>query len=259
MSETATADLVFEQPLSERVRTFLRLELLFLQYHDHRRDETTFGARASLHALLDLLVVTSRSDLKNDILKELTDQYHHLTRLAARQSVDQERLKGVLAEITEVLNELQQLATQFANSLLRGSDFLVSILNRSTVPGGTCGFDLPHYHWWLSQPRKRVERDLDAWFADLRPFERAILLYLKLLRSSVPAEPLVARGGIYLHTPSGPCLLVRVLVPTGHSAYPEISAGRHRFTVRFMAMRELSSRAQQAQTDVDFKLQCCNL
>src|SRR3546814_14828175 len=84
VSEVVPADLVFEQPLSERVRTFLRLELLFLQYHDHRRDETSFGARASLHALLDLLVVTSRSDLKNDILKELTDQYHHLTRLAAQ-------------------------------------------------------------------------------------------------------------------------------------------------------------------------------
>src|SRR3546814_10463524 len=59
VSEVVPADLVFEQPLSERVRTFLRLELLFLQYHDHRRDETSFGARASLHALLDLLVVRS--------------------------------------------------------------------------------------------------------------------------------------------------------------------------------------------------------
>lgn len=259
MSDAVVDNLVFEQPLSERVRTFLRLELLFLQYRAHRRNETSIGARSTLHALLDLLVVISRSDLKSDILKELTDQYHHLTRLAARPSVDQERLQGVLAELTEVLNALQQLATQFANSLLRGSDFLTSILNRSTIPGGTCGFDLPHYHWWLSQPRARVERDLDAWFADLQPFERAILLYLKLLRTSVPSEPLTARSGIYLHTPSGPCLLVRVMVPATHAVYPEISAGRHRFTVRFMAMRELASRAQQSQSDIAFELQCCNL
>ncbi len=259
MSDLAPAELVFEQPLSERVRTFLRLELLFLQYREHRRDPSAFGARAALHALLDLLVVISRSDLKNDILKELTDQYHHLTRLAARASVDQDRLKGVLAEITEVLNALQQLATQFANSLLRGSDFLTSILNRSTIPGGTCGFDLPHYHWWLSQPRPRIIRDLDAWFADLQPFERAVLLYLKLLRSSVPAEAVIARNGIYLHTPTGPCLLVRVQVPATPSVYPEISAGRHRFTVRFMAIRELSARAQQSPADIGFDLQCCTL
>src|SRR3546814_19148136 len=119
--------------------------------------------------------------------------YQHTTGMDERPSVVQARLRGVRAQVTEVLNELPQLARQFANSLLRGRDFLVSILTRSTIPGGTCGFDLPHYHWWLSQPRKRVERDLDAWFADLRPFERAILLYLKLLRGSVPAEPLTAR------------------------------------------------------------------
>ncbi|WP_245585221.1 cell division protein ZapD [Solimonas flava] len=259
MSEGAVADLVFEQPLSERVRTFLRLELLFAQYRHHRRDRSTCGTRSALDSLLDLLVVISRSDLKNDILKELTDQYHHLTRLAARPSVDQERLKGVLADITEALNELQQLATQFANSLLRGSDFLTSILNRSTIPGGTCGFDLPHYHWWLSQPRERTDRDLDAWFADLAPFERAVTLYLKLLRASVPADPVVAQNGIYLHTPTGPCLLVRVIVPAGAGVYPEISAGRHRFTVRFMGMREIDSRAQQAHADIGFQLQCCNL
>ncbi|MGH8446313.1 MAG: cell division protein ZapD [Solimonas sp.] len=259
MTEGAVADLVFEQPLSERVRTFLRLELLFAQYRHHRRDRSACGTRSTLHALLDLLVVISRSDLKNDILKELTDQYHHLTRLAARPSVDQERLKGVLADITEALNELQQLATQFANSLLRGSDFLTSILNRSTIPGGTCGFDLPHYHWWLSQPHDRVERDLDAWFADLKPFERAITLYLKLLRASVASESALASNGIYLHTPNGPCLLVRVIVPAAAGVYPEISAGRHRFTVRFMTLREVGSRAQQAQADLAFQLQCCNL
>ncbi|MFT4045488.1 MAG: cell division protein ZapD [Solimonas sp.] len=259
MSERNVADLVFEQPLSERVRTFLRLELLFAQYRHHRRDRSVCSARSTLDALLDLLVVISRSDLKNDILKELTDQYHHLTRLAAKPSVDQERLKGVLADITSALNELQQLATQFANSLLRGSDFLTSILNRSTIPGGTCGFDLPHYHWWLSQPREHIDRDLDAWFADLLPFERAILLYLKLLRSSVQPEAVTATSGIYLHTPTGPCVLVRVFVPATASVYPEISAGRHRFTVRFMGLRDINSRAQQAQSNLEFQLQCCNL
>lgn len=259
MSESVAADLVFEQPLTERVRTFLRLELLFAQYRHHRRERSSCSARSTLHALLDLLVVISRSDLKSDILKELSDQHQHLLRLSTRTTVDQVQLKGFLAEITEALNGLQQLATQFAGSLLRGSDFLTSILNRSTIPGGTCGFDLPHYHFWLGQPRERVERDLDVWFADLQPFERAILLYLKLLRASVPAEPLRAHNGIYLHQPEGPCLLVRVLVPQSAEVYPEISAGRHRFTVRFMNVRDISSRAQQAQSDIPFQLQCCNL
>lgn len=259
VGEAGSAELVFEQPLTERVRTFLRLELLFTQYRHHRLDRSSCGARAALHAFLDLLVVISRSDLKGDILKELNDQHQHLQRLASKPGVDQAQLKGVLAEITEALNGLQQLATQFASSLLRGSDFLTSILNRSTIPGGTCGFDLPHYHFWLGQPYERVERDLDAWFADLEPFERAILLYLRLLRASVPAEALDAQNGIYLHTPTGPCLLVRVLVARDAGVYPEISAGRHRFTVRFMSVRDIGARALQAQAQIPFQLQCCNL
>jgi len=254
-----TERLVFEQPLTERVRTFMRLELLFAQYRHHRADKTIFGIRDTLDSLLDILVVISRSDLKSDVLKELTDQHAHLTKLASRPDVDPTRLQGVLAEITATLNGLQQLATQFAGSLLRGSDFLNGLLNRSGIPGGTCGFDLPHYHYWLSQPYDRVQRDLDAWFADLQPFERAINLYLKLLRDSVPAQEAMARGGICIHTPSGPSTLVRVLVAATAGVYPEISAGRHRFTVRFMGARDVNSRAQQAQQDIGFQLQCCVL
>ena len=123
-----------------------------------------------------------------------------------------QRLEGALVDIRRAQNGLQQLTTQFAGSLLRESDFLNGILNRSGIPGGTCGFDLPHYHAWLSQPYERVRRDLDAWFADLRPFEQAINLYLRLLRNSVPSQDLQAQSGIHIHTPSGPCLLVRVLV-----------------------------------------------
>jgi len=259
VAEGTESPLVFEQPLTERVRTFLRLELLFAQLRHHRRDRSQCGVRASLHSLLDLLVVISRSDLKSDVIKELSDQYQHLSRLAAQPNVDRARLEGVLADITAALNGLQSLSTHFASALLRSSDFLVSILNRSTIPGGTCGFDLPHFQHWLSQPIERIERDLNAWYADLLPFERAIVLYLKLLRDSVPGDPLVAAGGIYLHTPTGPSVLVRVHVAQSAEVYPEISAGRHRFTVRFMQVRDISSRAQQSRDDIAFQLQCCDL
>lgn len=250
---------MFEQPLNERVRTFLRLELLFAQHRHHRADKTPFGVRDTIASLLDILVVISRSDLKTDIYKELQDQHAQLTRLVSRPGVDNERLNGVLNDITITLNGLQQLATQFAGSLLRGSDFLNALLNRSGIPGGTCGFDLPHYHFWLSQPHERTQRDLDAWFADLRPFEQAINLYLRLLRESVPADDQSARSGICIHTPTGPSTLVRVHVGADLSVYPEISAGRHRFTVRFMTVRDTNSRAQQAQQDIPFQLQCCAL
>ncbi|SFF60886.1 cell division protein ZapD [Fontimonas thermophila] len=254
----AGAVIAFEQPLTERIRTFLRLEFLLAQHRHHRKDSSEFGIRATLNALLDTLVVLSRSDPKNEILKELSDQHAQLMRLATRPGVDRQRLDSVLQEISHTLTGLQQLSTQFAGSLLRESDFLSGILNRSGIPGGTCGFDLPHFHYWLSQPYERARRDLDAWHADIKPFEDAINLYLRLLRASVEPQAATAHTGMYVIAPPGPCQLIRVLVPLDAGVYPEISAGKHRCTVRFMSART-GGRAQQTLDDIAFQLQFCAL
>ena len=257
MSDTATT-VTFEQPLTERVRTFLRLEFLFRQHAHHRADLSEFGARATLQSLLDVLVVLSRSDLKNEIIKELTDQQNTLTKLSTKPGVDPERLRGALSEIASALQGLQQATTQFAATALRGHDFLISVLNRSTVPGGASAFDLPTYHHWLSKPEE-VRRDLDAWYGEIKAFEQAIGLYLRLLRKSVKPQDAVAVNGMYVHMPQGPCSLLRVMVPLSAGVYPEISAGKHRFSVRFMSVQDVHSRPHQAIGDIAFAMQCSNL
>lgn len=251
------AEIVFEQPLNERIRTFLRLEYLFGEYEHHRQGASPYGIRARLSALLDILTVLGRSDLKKDIVKDLAEQQAVLNRLGNRPGVDSARLQAVLAEINTALNNLQQLATQFASSALRDNEFLQSIMNRSTIPGGTCAFDLPAFHYWLSQPPEKVSRDIDAWFADLIPFAQAILLDLRILRGIVPIHEEVARRGTYVHAPQSQCTLLRVFVPREAGVYPEISAGSHRFTMRFMELRDVNQRATQTQRDIPFRLQCC--
>ncbi len=250
---------IFEQPLTERVRIFLRLEFLLAQRRHHRRDETEFGVRSTLHVLLDLLAVMSRSDLKTDLLKELVEQQATLNRLAKRPGVDQDTLVATLDDINEAIRGLQGLANHFASNLLRESDFLTTVANRYAMPGGTCGFDLPTLHFWLSQPRHLQERDLDTWASDMIPFERAIGLYLRLLRKSREAEPVTAIRGMHIHMPGGACHLLRAHVPRSIATFPEISASRHRFSIRFMTVASVHDRAQQLSIDVPFMMQCCTL
>lgn len=249
--------IVFEQPLNERIRTFLRLEFLFGQYEHHRADSSAYGARARLSSLLDILTVLGRSDLKKDVLKDLNEQHAVLGRLSNRPGVDNSRLQLVLREISDTIQGLQQLSGQMASMALRDNEFLMSIHNRTSIPGGTCAFDLPAYHHWLSQSPEQVARDLDGWFADLVPFALAILLDLRLLRGSVPVTEATAPGGTYIHAPQTACSLIRVFVPASEQVYPEISAGAHRFTLRFMQLRDVNQRTTQAHRDITFKLQCC--
>lgn len=254
-----TPYVIFEQPLNERVRTFLRLDFLFAQHRHHFADATEFGLRGSVHSLLDILTLLSRADLKNDILKELSEQHIRFSRLARAPGVDHERLNGTLVELNQVLSELQAQAGHSGNNLLRENDFLMSVLNRYAMPGGTCGFDLPGYHYWLSQLPALSQKDLVDWRTELCPFEHAITLYLRLLRDSVPPEESCAQGGIYIHTPQEACALLRVHVPQEACSYPEISAGRHRFTLRFMNACDVNTRSQQRVGDLHFLMQCCHL
>ena len=109
---TQTAWLAFEQPLNERIRTFLRLETLFAQHAHHAEDDSEWGLRASLHRLLDIYSLVSRSDFKGEVVKELSDQYKQLKQLSDAAGVDQSRLQQTLQEIDSVINALNALHHQ---------------------------------------------------------------------------------------------------------------------------------------------------
>jgi cell division protein ZapD len=51
--------------------------------------------------------------------------------------------------------------------------------------------------------------------------------------------------------------MIRVTLPRSATLYPEISAGRHRFTIRFMRPSEGAARPVQTDEDIEFGLQRC--
>jgi cell division protein ZapD len=251
--------IAFEHPLSERIRFLLRLEFLFAQYQHQRADHSPWGLRASLHTLLDMLSVMGRADLRTELLKDMLEQHAVLTRLSKRPEVNHERLGTVLQELARAAAGLQAMGSSHPAMVLRENEFLFAVLNRSSIPGGACGFDLPAYHRWLSRPQADTQRDLEGWYAKLRPLELAIALYLRLLRDSTQPAEHVAEGGVFLQVPQAAYQLVRVLVPDTVDVYPEISAGKHRVSVRFMRLDDVNTRNVQAGGSIPFRLQCCLL
>lgn len=247
----------FEQPLNERTRTYLRLEFLFDRLRHHRDDHLQHGRRATLTALLDILLMLGRSDIKGDLVKGLADQRSRLNAFADRPGVDATRLNGILRQIDTTVTALHSMSTQFAGAILRDNDFLISIANRSAIPGGTCAFDLPNLHHWLDNTPEHTGRDIDAWSADLLPFEQAVNLDLRLTRDSRPVASKQATAGTYVESLREPARLLRLFLPSGTGLYPEISAGKQRFSIRLIEQRDVTRRGQQSQADLAFGLACC--
>lgn len=248
----------FEQPLNERMRTFLRLEHLLACLRYHERDDGLWGRRATMSALLDILTIMARHDLRTEVSKALGAYYAHLNRLASRDDVDADQLNAVLTRLDTLGREIQNIPPQFASYQLRDNELLNSLNNRHAIPGGTCGFDVPSFQHWLSRPDHAIRRDIDQWCTRIVPLEAAINTLLQMLRDGTEPQPHQANQGVLVYQTSTGTQLIRVLVDNSR-VYPEISAGRHRATVRFMQHDDSDLHVRQCRDTIAFKMACCRL
>lgn len=248
----------FEQPLTERMRTFLRIEFLYAQTLFHADEPRSFGSRAAISALLEILTILGRGDVRADVIKELERHGEQLARYRSQPGVDPARLTGLINNITDLREQLAEAGPHLVNPL-KECDFLNNIRHRSSIPGGTCVFDLPDYGYWLTLPAAERSRQLQSWIERLKPLCDAVAEVLWLTREANEPVEMTATGGFYQHSVdrSEQLNLVRVLLPGSAGLYPEISAGQHRFTVRFLRWRGVDNRAAQINQDVRFLLALC--
>ena len=248
----------YEQPVSERMRTFMRLEFLYRQMLYNSEIENNWAARATIAGLLEILAILSRGDVRSEVHKELDHQLDVLQRFQSQPGVDTGRLEALVRNLIESRAELDSIGTSYLQAL-KESDFLNAIKNRSAIPGGTCEFDLPEYNHWLRQPHDRRQQDLDNWINAIRPLCDAVLEALWLIRESGQPAEKVAINGMFQHSmqKDAHCRLLRIGLPGDSTLYPEISGSQHRFTVRFLEWSTIDSRAVQTGHDVPFQLTIC--
>ena len=251
---------VYEQPLNEKVRAFLRLETLFQQYAFHLKHGSDWNNRVAIDSILEILAYTTRSDIKLEVLKELERQHSRLERLSKRPQIDQSQLTSVLKNIQKRVGELQAISGQVGQDT-KNVELLTAIAQKSSVPGSICDFDLPALKHWLTLPKEQRQKHIEKWFQPFGHLDRAVQLILDVLRHSAEDTEEIAENGFFQKSldTNQAIQLLRISVPDNVLCYPEISAGKHRFSVRFMKNEDPAMRPEQCQDDVSFKLKMCSI
>ncbi len=252
--------LTYEQPLNERIRTFLRLESLFNQFSFHVKHGTAWDNPIAIDAITDILSFTTRSDIKLEVLKELERQHSRLERLSKRPQIDQGQLTTLLNKQTELIGKLQASAGQLGQQT-QNAELLNAVRQKNSVPGPICNFDLPAFHYWLTRAESTRREQLEQWFSPFIVLEEAITMILDVLRnSSDDIEERATKGFFQKVIDTNQAVqLLHITVPATHDYYPEISAGKHRFSVRFMVNPNPYTRPEQFIEDVDFRLRICSV
>ena len=250
--------ILYEYPFNERIRTYLRLEHLFLNLSNLMVRETALDHHFALTTIFEVMDVAARADLKSDVLKDLEKQKPLLNSYRGNPAITESILDHVVSQVEVCFSALNAQPGKAGQSL-QENDWLMSIRSRVGIPGGTCEFDLPAYFAWQHSNPVSRQADLQRWASTLAPLAESIHLLLKLLRDSGAPQKVVAVAGQFQQNlPQGRTFqLLRLAVDPALQLIPEISGNRLMISIRLMRHGS-DDRLHPAQDDGSFEITLCS-
>lgn len=250
---------IYEQPLNERIRLFMRLESMFSQMRLFHQANDYYEIQLFLDALFDVLDFLHRYEIRSELIKELQrykallnqeDSDYHPTPCSS-ETLDSE-IERNLASIHDInLNLI---------SALRENELFNSLRQRNFHKSGNCLFEVPAYQFWLGQRRHQDSAFLTDCYTRFVPIERCVELILHLVRSGSEQVQTSCEDAIYVKTLNSNQVnqLIRIHMPQDVAIFPRVSGDKHRFAIRFMRQDSPVDRAYQINTPVCFGLQICS-
>lgn len=243
--------ILFEHPLNEKMRTWLRLEFLLQQLHELRHLDSAAHALTFFHTAADLLDVLERGEVRTELLKELERQQQKLLSWNDVPGVDQTRVNTLREQLKTRSNAL--MSAPRLGQLIREDRLITSVRQRLSIPGGCCSFDLPTLHAWLHLATPLREKDVSLWLDSLSPLHLSLAVVLDLIRQTNPFRERHSLNGFFQDNAEGADIL-RLRISLDYRVYPQISGHKTRYAIRFLP---LDSDQSQIPPNLLFEVTCC--
>lgn len=242
--------IIFEHPLTEKMRVWLRVEFLLKQLYSNKIFNHD-NALLFFHTLSELLEIVERNDIRSDLLKELELQKQKLLVWLNVEGVDTSLLTSLLERLTLLSRTLTHNSRLGLD--LKEDRFLSSIRQRLTIPGGCCSFDLPSLYLWLHLPQK--ERDVKAmgWINQFSSLHDMLTICMQLIRQGGIFKPFECINNFYQENKEDAELL-RIRICNDTRIYPQVSGHKSRYAIRFI---QFETTSQEKSMPIAFELACC--
>ncbi|MCF1428704.1 MAG: cell division protein ZapD [Shewanella sp.] len=241
-------DIIYEQPLNEKIRSYLRLEYLSDQLILNQSNDYQHSCFYPLFALCEL---NERCDYRGDVIKDIDRQLQLLQVWQSSPQANSEQIQGMIDSmilIRENLNAQGRTGVE-----LKQDRFLQALRQRFSMPGACCNFDLPQLHYWLAQPFALRCQDYERWTQPFQPLLSAISLLLQLTRNTAEFTPMQSTVGFFQGVSDIPLSLIRVKVEPELECYPTISGHRNRYAIHFVDFET----QKHSDKSVSFQLAAC--
>lgn len=246
-----STSILFEYPLNEKMRTWLRIEFLTQQLESSRNITDSVGALTFFRNAAELLDVFERGELRTEIVKELEKQQQKLRAWEEVPGVDMDVVHNLRDRLKACSSTL--MAAPRMGQLMREDRLISLVRQRLSIPGGCCSFDLPTLHIWLHVEQEQRDAQVKVWRDSLTPIRDALTLLLDLIRQSGVFRHQTSLNGFFQDNAEGAELL-RLQLRLDDSLYPQVSGHKSRYAIRFLP---LDSERGEVPARLDFELACC--
>jgi cell division protein ZapD len=247
------SQIIYEHPLSEKLRTYLRLEYLLAQLHNLNALSSEWQQQAFFNALFNLIEVLDRNDIRPELIKDCERCENALVVWANHPSVSDDKLTPMLQQAVRLQSELLRSGKFVGN--LKEDKFLAPLRQRFAIPGGTCFFDVPQLHYWFNLPLPQRQHMAATWCAEFNLVQQALAFVLDFTRAKSEFNDVEADNGFYQsNTEQHELLRIGYALEAG--VYPTVSGNKYRYAIRFMQLCDTTGRSN-SEKNIRFQLASC--
>ncbi len=219
---------VYEYPLNQKIRSYLRLEQYFQLIDFSNSQNNQLANQSTLAYLIELTEYLYRSDFKGDLLRELDKNIQFFSKHSQDPDIDTNKLSALLLQFKRHYAWLSQQQGRIGANLLQ-DPFILQLKQR--LNGGICTVtDLPLLNYWLHQSADQRHSDISNWYRDYTNVKEIVQLLFGIKRDPSFFQSVKFANG-FLQMESGQASLFRIAIPKSLSFIPEVSVGGPRISV----------------------------
>lgn len=247
------SSVLYEHPLNERIRNYLKLEQLFALTSHCINKQITINHQVFFNSLFAIQDTLERNDVRGDLIKDLEKLEQSLVIWSKAPDIDTTALEENLAQTVKLIGKLKISTPNWYQ--LKEDKFLAGLKQRFAIQGGSCSFDLPQLQFWLHQSEEQLTKDATQWLTALNEINDSLTLVLRFVRQRADFETIETDSGFYQDNGEG-LLLLRIKLPTDCPFYPTVSGNKYRYSIRFMLPCQHTGRRYSNQA-TSFQLARC--
>tara|TARA_B100001063_G_scaffold120742_1_gene112732 strand:+ start:2238 stop:2999 length:762 start_codon:yes stop_codon:yes gene_type:complete len=241
---------IYEEPVDERIRKFLKLENYFQKLQYHKELDTSYDSYVALYNLIMIYNTLSRVEVKSDLIREIDFHKQRYTEYIKIDTSDKIKLHSIMEKQNVILNNLYNLKSNYLGDLNNDEFFQFCVKHFESL---TTELD-----YWLTRDHVIRLNQINLWLESIRPIESSIYFCLDILRKSSETKEVCANNGFKLIklNQEMKIRLLRVTMQSDNYFFPRISLGPQRATISFMLLNE-DNKYIQIKDNITFVLDLC--